>query len=175
MESGLTKRLLDAHALEEVFNSILEYPSLGPFLSYQLTIDLNYSSILNFEENDFVVAGPGAKSGLFKCFPDPAGFSAEDLIHWMVDNQQNEFAYYGLDFKDLFGRSLKLIDAQNLFCETDKYARVAHPQVRGVGNRLKIKQHFTPLAEPGLPFFPPKWELNNAAAENFHPAVSTLW
>jgi hypothetical protein len=80
----------------------------------------------------------------------------------MVDTQEEQLNFYGIDFKRLFGRPLKLIDCQNLFCETDKYARVMHPERRGIGNRTRIKQQFTPHGHLRRPFFPPKWRLNPA-------------
>src|SRR5258707_9985183 len=39
-------------------------------------------------------------------------------------------------------RRLQLIDCQNLFCEVDKYARVAHPNIAGRTGRTRIKQKF---------------------------------
>jgi hypothetical protein len=166
MRSGLTARLGRARSLQEVFEVISGYPSLGQFLSYQLTIDLNYSTVLDFDEDDFVVAGPGARSGIAKCFPDLGRISAEEIIEWMVDSQEEQLAELDLDFRNLFGRRLKLIDCQNLFCETDKYARVAHPARRGVGNRTRIKQQFAPRGDLGRPFFPPKWGINAAVAHS---------
>ncbi|GAA1129673.1 hypothetical protein GCM10009606_06920 [Nocardioides aquiterrae] len=157
---GLGQSLQQAASLQDVFRLLLAYPSLGPFLAFQLTIDLNYSTLIDFDEDDFVVAGPGALSGLAKCFPDARGIPASDLIRWMVDTQEQQLAHYDIDFQDLFGRRLKLIDCQNLFCETDKYARVAHPDAAGVGNRNRIKQQFTPRGPLEPPRFPPKWGLD---------------
>ncbi|WP_144999482.1 nucleotide kinase domain-containing protein [Kocuria marina] len=164
MRSRITERLTGAASLRDVFETISSFPSLGPFLSYQLAIDLNYTTLLDFDENDFVMPGPGARSGIAKCFPDLGGLPAEELIRWMVDTQEEQFEQNGIAFEDLFGRSLTLIDCQNLFCETDKYARVMHPHVRGVGSRSRIKQQFAPLGSPGTPFFPPKWGINYPAA-----------
>jgi len=164
MTTHLPKRLTEASSLRQVFEIIASYPSLGPFLAYQLTIDLNYSPIIDFDEDDFVVAGPGAVSGLAKCFPDARGVPATDLIRWMVDTQEEQISHYGVDFQDLFGRRLKLIDCQNLFCETDKYARVAHPTRRGVGNRTRIKQQFLAKGPLKPPYFPPKWGLHPTIA-----------
>lgn len=163
LASGATEAILGARTLQGVFNEISSYPSLGPFLAFQLTIDLNYSTLTNFDEDEFVVAGPGARSGIAKCFVDTDGASHEDIIRWAVDHQEQEFAYYGLDFEDLFGRRLALIDCQNLFCETDKYARVAHPETVGIGQRTRIKQKFIPHSAVPTPFFPPKWGLNELA------------
>jgi hypothetical protein len=80
----------------------------------------------------------------------------------MVDTQQEQFAQNDIEFENLFGHPLTLIDCQNLFCETDKYARVVHPHVRGVGNRTRIKQQLAPQGRPGAPFFPPKGGINDS-------------
>ncbi|WP_158707729.1 nucleotide kinase domain-containing protein [Janibacter massiliensis] len=159
MTSGLERDLASAPSLEAVFSRLIKFPSLGPFLAYQLTIDLNYSTLIDFDEDDFVVAGPGALSGLAKCFPNADGVDPADLIRMMVETQNEQLDFYGIDFVDLFGRPLKLIDCQNLFCETDKYARVMHPDRRGLGNRTRIKQQFSPNGRLAAPFFPPKWGL----------------
>jgi len=160
MSTGLAAKVAEAPSLRSVFEIIASYPSLGPFLAYQLMIDLNYTSLIDFDENDFVVPGPGARSGIAKCFPDLGGLAPEDIIRWMVDTQEDQFDELNLSFRDLFGRRLMLIDCQNLFCETDKYARLMHPDVPGVGNRTRIKQKFAPKGPPATPFFPPKWGIN---------------
>lgn len=160
LASGLERDLAAATSLEEVFARLTLFPSLGPFLAYQLTIDLNYSTLIDFDENDFVVAGPGALSGLAKCFPDARDIDPAVLIRIMVETQEEQLNFYRIDFKNLFGRPLKLIDCQNLFCETDKYARVMHPDRRGIGNRTRIKQQFASNGRLVAPFFPPKWGLH---------------
>jgi len=162
MGSGLERDLATASSLKAVFTRLISFPSLGPFLAFQLTIDLNYSTLIDFDEDDFVVAGPGALSGLAKCFPEARGVDPADLIRLMVDTQEEQLDFYGIDFQDLFGRPLKLIDCQNLFCETDKYARVMHPDRRGIGNRTRIKQQFAPHGRLAAPFFPPKWGIDPA-------------
>ena len=174
MRSGVVAQIGSARSLREVFETISSFPSLGPFLSYQLAIDLNYTSAIDFDENDFVVPGPGARSGIAKCFPELNGASAEEVIRWMVDTQEEQFKQQGIKFDDLFGRALTLIDCQNLFCETDKYARVAHPNVRGVGNRSRIKQQFAPQGPPSAPFFPPKWGINERASARSATCVATI-
>src|SRR5207249_10869787 len=57
-----------------------DLPSLGNFLSFQLTIDLNYSEMIDFSEDVFVVAGPGARAGISRCFSDLGGASPEQVI-----------------------------------------------------------------------------------------------
>ena len=123
-------------------------------------IDLNYSTLLDFDEAEFVVAGPGALDGIAKCFTEIGQFTPAEIIYHMVDRQQAEFAHLGLRFDGLFGRPLQPIDCQNLFCEISKYARVAHPEVRGISARKRIKQVYRPSPQvQERPVFPPRWGL----------------
>ncbi len=78
----------------------------------------------------------------------------------MTERQEKEFQRLGLDFEALWGRPLQLIDCQNLFCEVDKYARVAHPHAKGVTDRTRIKQTYLPNLEPLSYWYPPKWGIN---------------
>ncbi|RWM45552.1 nucleotide kinase domain-containing protein [Mesorhizobium sp.] len=161
MTDRLPDRLRQAPDLKTVYESILRYPGLGRFLAFQYAIDLNYSSMLDFDEDNFVIAGPGALDGISKCFRNTDGRSAEAIIHWVAENQTEEFAKRGLVFTGLFGRALQPIDCQNLFCEISKYSRVAHPDVRGVADRTRIKQTYRPLsAALARPSFPPRWGLS---------------
>jgi hypothetical protein len=157
MASGLPEQVLAAPSLRAVYELLRSFPSLGPFLAYQLAIDLNYSSMINHGEMEFVVPGPGARDGITKCFRDTGGLDDAEIIRWMTETAPEHFARLGLTFRDLWGRPLQLIDCQNLFCETDKYARVAHPEV--AGRRSRIKQIFTPTSGPIEHRYPPKWGL----------------
>lgn len=160
MKDGVPSRVGGAHSLQEVFLILRSYPMIGDFLAFQYSIDLNYSEMINFSEMSFVVPGPGAKDGIRKCFSSFGGLSEVDLIRLMADRQGEEFSRLGLKFQTLWGRPLQLIDCQNLFCEVDKYARVAHPEFAGITGRNKIKQKFHPSEEPIDLFFPPKWGIN---------------
>jgi alpha-glutamyl/putrescinyl thymine pyrophosphorylase clade 1 len=161
MEDRLPDRLAQARSMQDGFEKLRSYPTIGDFLAYQFVIDVNYSEITDFSEMDFVVPGPGARDGLRKCFVDPGGLNEPELIRVMADLQEREFERYGLEFESLWGRRLQLIDCQNLFCEVDKYARVVHPQVIGKTGRTRIKQKFQPTSERIDPFYPPKWKIND--------------
>lgn len=161
MRDGLPARLQAAVSLREVYECLLAYPGLGRFLAFQYAIDLNYSNLLSFAEDEFVVAGPGALDGIAKCFDNSDEFEPEAVIEEMVDIQDREFAARGLSFSGLFGRKLQPIDCQNLFCEISKYARVAHPDVRGVSDRTRIKQGYRAAHAPlPQPVFPERWNLD---------------
>jgi hypothetical protein len=161
MADRLAERLAQIRTMQEAFEKLRAYPTIGDFLAYQFITDINYSEITDFSEMDLVVPGPGARDGLRKCFVDPGGLNEPELIRLMADLQEQEFERLGLNFQSLWGRPLQLIDCQNLFCEVDKYARVAHPQVVGKTGRVRIKQKFDPIPDPIDLFYPPKWKLND--------------
>jgi NTP pyrophosphatase (non-canonical NTP hydrolase) len=164
MAGELPTRIADAESMEQAFKLIRAYPTVGDFLAYQYVTDINYSTVTNFDEMEFGLAGPGAIDGIRKCFRDTAGKSNAYVIRFVTDRQQAEFERLRLDFRTLWGRDLQLIDCQNLFCEVDKYARVMHPDVPGASGRSRIKQKFRPSDDPIDYWYPPKWNINEAVA-----------
>lgn len=171
MKDGLPDRLAQASSMAAAFEVLRCYPAIGDFLAFQFLIDLNYSTVMDFDEMDFVVAGPGARDGIRKCFGAAAAGIEAEIVRYMANTQHEHFERLGLTFGGLGGRrSLQLIDCQNLFCEVDKYARVAHPEVRGISARSRIKQRFAPVGQPVTAWFPPKWGLNTSNA----PVVETV-
>ncbi len=165
MKNSLAKRIGRAATLSAVYEILRSYPTLGPFLAFQFTIDINYSPIFDDDEMSFVVPGPGARDGIAKCFKDRGGLSDVDLIKLMADRQEHEFEKRRLQFECLGDRRLQLIDCQNLFCEVDKYARVMHPDVKGLTKRTRIKQVFKAKSTPVDLWFPPKWGINDMVRE----------
>ena len=160
MQDKLYDRLASAPSMEAAYELIRAYPGMGPFLAFQYCIDLNYSTLMNFDEADFVVAGPGALDGISKCFHNSKSLDPIKAIRHMVEGQDYEFARFGVKFSGLFGRKMQPIDCQNVFCEISKYARVAHPLIVGKSGRTKIKQAYQPRkvgADMPLLFLPPKW------------------
>jgi hypothetical protein len=150
--------LARARSLSDVYEALLRYPLLGPFMAYQLAIDINYSPLVDFDEDDFTVPGPGAERGIRKVFPTARRRDMAGIIHWMIANQDSEAMRLGIELPTLFGRQLHAIDCQNLFCEVDKYSRVAFPQLKS--NRQRIKTTFRPTPRPLELFYPPKWGIN---------------
>ncbi|MFC1675918.1 nucleotide kinase domain-containing protein [Planctomycetota bacterium] len=160
MADNIPLRITETFSMQKAFELLRSYPMLGDFLAYQLVTDINYSELTNFTEMDFVVPGPGARNGIRKCFESIGGLNEVEIIRLMVDKQEDEFKHFGLEFKSLWGRPLHLIDCQNLFCEVDKYARIAHPEIKGASKRKRIKQLFRPKQDQIEYWYPPKWGLN---------------
>ena len=92
----------DAPTMASAYGCLRRYESIGTFLAYQFTTDLNYSRYLDFSENEFAVPGPGALRGLRKCFSDSGGLSDSDLLRWTAERQHEEFGRR----RPLVGRSL---------------------------------------------------------------------
>ena len=160
MSDNVPLRLAEMKRMQQGFDLLKSYPMIGDFLAYQFITDINYSGLTNFSEKEFVVPGPGALSGIKKCFSDLGGLSYEEIIKFMSDIQTNEFERLGIVLQNLWGRDLMLIDCQNIFCEVDKYCRIAHPELTHKNARTKIKQIFKPNLNKIDYMFPPKWGIN---------------
>ncbi len=154
----LPEQLLEAPSLESVYEQLRAYPLIGPFMAYQLAIDLNYGPDFGFSEDDFTVPGPGAIRGLAKVFCDLGDFSPSQAIHWLRERQAVVMEELGISPPTLFGRQLHAIDCQNLLCELDKYARVKFPELRS--DRTRIKQAFKSAGSLPEPFYPPRWGIH---------------
>lgn len=169
LDKNYPSRLKSCASMSDAFELLLEAPSIGPFLAYQYVTDLNYSSLTEFSEMEFVVAGPGALDGISKCFTDRKGVAPERIISHMAETQSDYFDYYAMQFDDLWGRPLQLIDCQNIFCEISKYARAAFPEIAGRSGRSRIKQKYKSAGLLPRPWYPPDWALNEKIAMEFGP------
>jgi len=138
VEDKLAIKIMKAKRMKEAFEILVAYTLIGNFMAYQLVTDINYSNAVDWEESEFTIVGPGSKRGIKKVFNQFDSF--EEAIFFAFNNQKKYFEKLGLDFKYIQNRILQPIDIQNLFCEFDKYCRVAHPELKS--NRVKIKIKF---------------------------------
>lgn len=160
IEEGLAKKIIKSKSLEEVQGKFKEVITIGDFLAMQYTIDINYSKLIDFSENDFIVAGPGAIRGIDRTFDIESAPDYQKIIKWVHKNFDKLANEYGYKFKPLPKRALTLIDLQNCFCETDKYLRgrgIDNPKKEVGGKR--IKQVFTQNTDKIEYVLPEKWEI----------------
>ncbi|KAJ7079562.1 hypothetical protein B0H15DRAFT_787908 [Mycena belliarum] len=156
----------------DVFERIAAYPGMGNFMAYQLMLSLSYSPLLNFAANDFVVPGLGASSGLTKMFGASLRHAKQhapdieaQILRWMASTQRTHFARLGLTFAYLRGangaeHALDVADLEHAVCEVDKYARKAHPRIRGLGTRTNFRgSYHEATARPldAVPALPRAW------------------
>ncbi|MBI4524758.1 MAG: AAA family ATPase [Deltaproteobacteria bacterium] len=160
MEDETSDRIANAPNMKRAFELLRCYPTVGDFLAYQYVTDLNYSTLTDFSEMEFVVPGPGAMDGIHKTFSDLGGLNETEIIQLVTERQEREFDRLALRFRSLWGRRLQLIDCQNLFCEVSKYARLKHPEIKGDSDRTRIKQLYRPSNKPLEYWYPPKWGIN---------------
>ena len=101
--------------LEEKVGILRGYPGIGDFIAMQVSTDWNYGRWGRDEENDFILAGPGARRGAKHVFPSrkPEDAIREARKLWLEDP----------DAPMLGERPLSLMDVQNTMCEFSKYAR----------------------------------------------------
>lgn len=157
IEDHMQDKILKCKSMKEAFNIIKSYPLIGNFMAYQLVTDINYSDIVNWQEDEFTVAGPGSIRGIKKCFINKGNMSDEDIIKYMYIHQEEEFKRLNLDFHRIGKRPLQLIDCQNIFCELDKYCRQAIPDLKS--NRTKIKKKYFQQKTRIKYIYPKKWNI----------------
>lgn len=134
---SLREQILNAEGLEDVFNILQEVPCVGPFISYEVCIDLMYAKAIPFHEDDWVNAGPGCRVGIRLIFPLRA--EREEWTQAIRDlrlSQRRHFSRLGLDFKYFAGRELTLRNIEHSLCEFSKYWKLTHACGK---NRMKFR------------------------------------
>lgn len=128
--------LENASSLEEAFKVVNSQYGFGPFLAYQVCVDLMYplevddgKSILPFTHDDWARLGPGALRGLARLTSVSSTRESLIKLRWLRDNQTAYFEHFGIYFprlKDKEGnlRPISLSDMQNCLCEFSKYMNI---------------------------------------------------
>ncbi|KAL5506976.1 hypothetical protein ACEPAH_6432 [Sanghuangporus vaninii] len=165
MSNDLLGKLRGCKYMADAFDVIYQFPGSGDFVAFQLLINLSYTPLVNFSENDFVIAGVGAVKGLKKCFSpsDSVSGSESALIRWMTDTQERHFARLGLEPAVLSNgdgdgdekRKMTLVDVEHTLCELHKYVRILSSAEGGSGYGKRFTQKTARLAR--WPVFPRAW------------------
>jgi hypothetical protein len=176
MDNLFPSRLLGAKYMDDVYEYLIGFPSMGPFTAYQLMLGLSYTNVLNFHANDFAVAGPGSVSGANKLFGEANMKKGraldprfdEEVMRYMAENQEYHFKRLGLNFSGLGPQKLlmSIVDIEHMLCEVDKYSREAHKQLKG--KRKNLDRRYKPSAMKGIsdrPAVIPKAWSNRARRE----------
>lgn len=107
---------LQADSMQERFQVLKGIPAVGDFLAMQVLTDFGYSPFGHHQDEDeFVVAGPGARKGAKEIFPDQ---DALETIRWA-----HREVHALPDCPEVMGRKPSMMDIQNTLCEFSKYAR----------------------------------------------------
>ena len=142
----LWEKIQNCETFQQVFKTILnEVNGYGPFLAYEVAVDLTYGQnpLILFTEDEWANAGPGARRGISILFGEklPKEIDHNDVMVWLRDNQDKFFEEYGIDFKAIAyrGKPLTLRNIEHCLCEFFKYYKVKN----GVG---KCRMKFEPTS-----------------------------
>jgi hypothetical protein len=121
-----TPIIMNTDDMEVAYKEIISMRGLGPFLSYQISVDLSYWDKTKFDDKQFTVAGPGCKRGIDTIIADELkGKDYEDVIHWLRDHQFSFYKDYGINHIKLFDDQpfpvLSVMELENCLCEFQKY------------------------------------------------------
>lgn len=155
----LPERVAKAKRLREIYDALLRFPLIGPFIGYQMAVDINYCPAFGFSEDEMATFGPGSTRGLAKVFRDLGGYTPQDAVMWLVEQQDRVAEFIGVSPPTLFDRRLHATDCLNLLCEIDRYARVAIREAAAAGERC-VTRTFVPAPAPPALFYPPAWGIN---------------
>ena len=148
------------NSLGELFNKFLSVTYIGNFLAMQFAIDCNYSEVFNFDENEFIIPGPGAIRGIDRCFSGQKRIQDYvEIIKWVQENLDSLLEEKGYNVRFLPNRKPTLIDSQNVFCEVSKYLRGVPELNTGKSGEKRIKQNFKESYNKIEYVFPPKWDI----------------
>lgn len=145
-EENLIYQIGQSVTAQGIFNALQKVSGIGYFLAYQILVDYTYCPESLVSENEFVVAGPGARRGLDLVFNNRDGMTYEESLFWLRDNWLMICQWLGLPwdanaiFTDLEpeDRYMNVMSLQNCHCEISKYIRA----VNGTG-RPRNKYHYT--------------------------------
>ncbi|KAF9048029.1 hypothetical protein BDZ89DRAFT_1057990 [Hymenopellis radicata] len=156
--------------LDDIFDFCKDnFWGFGAFNSYQLILNLGYTKLFPYSSWDFVVLGPGARSGLYKMFGErildaekKEGDIFQAALRKITKSLPNDFARLGYQFDgvDAEHREMELADIEHMLCETDKYTRVVLPLIKGLDKArgMRLRERFGRRSPPGR-VFPKAWDM----------------
>lgn len=125
-----------ASSLEFAFKTVNSMYGFGPFLAYQVCVDLMYPlmvdhgrPIIPFKHDDWARLGPGALRGLGRLTKTWSTAMTLEALRWLHQHQAFEFERLNLEFpwwRDANGvaHPISLSNMQNCLCEFHKYMSI---------------------------------------------------
>lgn len=75
----------------------------GPFIAYQMYVDISYFKEIPFSDRLFVVSGPGCERGFTYLYKDWNGLNKEEILWWHRNHFEEELKkVYGYGYDKLF-------------------------------------------------------------------------
>lgn len=122
----------DAQAVHKYLQS---FSGIGDFLAYELISDLAYTDYVDFDEDQWANAGPGALEGLKLLYPNRPGLSPMQLMQELQQLQDRYFASMGMLSLALIAPSvhsvrMTLRNIEGGLCEYYKYNKCLGGHIR---------------------------------------------
>jgi 5-hmdU DNA kinase-like protein len=109
----------EENSLQAVSEGLQKIPHVGPFMAYQMVLDMMYTPALlanAVDRNTWTCTGPGAMRGLRRLDP---GATMKDSLERMRDLQARSN-----DHLEVYMPAMDIHDIEFCLCELDKYCRV---------------------------------------------------
>ena len=117
---SVVEQVVQAGTARAAYEAFRSHTGMGDFMSMQILTDWGYYWP-TYDENEFVIAGPGSRRGVEELFPDGMpGRQHELVIRWVRDHWLEEMV---CPIIPGVNRPPSLMDTQNTFCEFYKYMR----------------------------------------------------
>jgi len=137
-----------AKSLEVIHKALTKFPGIGPFLAYEIAVDISYAKWNNLSEDEWVNPGPGCQRGLKFIFEGLPTGDCDGMIRVLRFIQKREFKRLNLPFDSIayLGRDLTLRNIEHCLCECFKYFKALNETGRP-------RNKFTAKAKPGSKTF----------------------
>lgn len=116
------------------YKTLLKIKGIGKFLAYQISVDLGYYDKDIFNEDKYVVAGPGCTRGIDYIFKSKGILNYEECIFYIRDIQNEEFQKIDVHpteiFSDRKSKEINVMAIENCFCEISKYLKAFYGEGR---------------------------------------------
>jgi hypothetical protein len=132
-------------SLKDIWTFLKNLNGLGPFLAYEIAVDISYAPWNPLHENEWVNPGPGCQIGVNIIFPNTKPKDCTQKLFDLRDMQRAEFARLGLPWEKIAykGRWLTLRNIEHDCCEFQKY-------VKAFNNTGRPRNRFRPQAQLGV-------------------------
>lgn len=141
----LMRVITKAKSLETVHSALTKFPGIGPFLAYEMAVDISYMSWNNLGEDEWTNPGPGCQRGLKDLFPGVKGTGdCQWLIKVLRQIQKKEWVRLKLPFEGIAyqNKELTLRNIEHCLCEYHKYWKAKNGKGRP-------RNRFNALSHPG--------------------------
>lgn len=150
---NVVEQVMGAGHPAAAYEALRSHFGMGDFMSMQILTDWGYYWS-EYDENEFVIAGPGSQRGIKEVFPGvKSSLSNEEVIRWVRDSWLEDISCPTIPLPNGLHRPPSLMDIQNTFCEFLKYTRYLSKK-EGAGGAPYRPAH--PGEQP-IPLLPHHW------------------